>query len=1063
MAARADPSDEAAAAPPPPHASPPARLQRLSTVPHRVESQERVLFRRTSTGLTNTLVVELKRRPTTPPTRLKRRASSKKHAKSFQERPKVIVITWRYRLRQMFKHPHASLLGRIHHYGMLGAIVGNFIPMMLQTLDGPANGGSDPAYPSLPSSDAFYAWEIFFTAIFGLDLGLRCVAAKRQTKFWWQLMTWIDVLGILPVFSTVYMKYQLGWNAIQCATIERYTSLLRLFRIIRVTFMLRNVEGMQVLYYTIVDCVRPLTITFFFLVTIVMVFATVLYYGEPCYNAATCPFTDIVNAGYFVMVTYVATAASPSLRLPESTCRVATVGYGDQVPSLNNPPTILLTVAVMIFGALYLAMPLAIIGIKYELAWQRFVRHSGMSASTHNLRAALHGTPMVTMDPISHRANRRLLHFSDTFSRLHRLVSAFLDVTPTTFSGATTSREQIHGLCIETMDRFHELPRLLRSLEPVSDASSSEHSHRPPMAPRRHSSLATIALNIFSKARQKVAPFKRAETPMTLAETTSGSFRAQLRKALHASGHTTWPNRFYLMCVIVSLVIFYAESMPELHAYGIDTKLCRTSMAVYCAGAVPETDPGCFVWTEKQTPSRTPLDFTCTLDTFPSRCFGRGWNAGTDGFDCTSNFEQVADVCHLRECQPGHRPLIDMTARWLYIELFLAFVFTIEVSLAIFAAKRRRRLFQRTAFWVDVLALVPFYAEIFNLHGPLFAVLPTFPSFESIIPVLKTLRILKLGRYFQASAVLTRTAALTIERLLIPIFFLFMACTTAAAFLYEVERGVSCLAHYPCYSFGFNLMTRDIAAPFPPKKRIQIQMETLAIVKDMWRSSWLATVTLTTVGYGDMKPRTPLGRIFDIVLMIFGSIYTAMPLSLIGGQFYFCYREFVRQEQESLATPVPDAAAPEAETLFATASTQSLPSSSAHPNRFTEHESKLLGATTLIFVPILDDMMATVDNLHEVLKVSAQLTSEASLSHRASLKLRLSARRGSTVAPTQMNNATKLHQLRSSIHTSLAHLMTMALQLNKVMDVVVTKPPTASDAEDMISPTEVDSVNEKST
>ncbi|KAG9412888.1 hypothetical protein AC1031_015781 [Aphanomyces cochlioides] len=980
---------------------------------------------------------ELKRRPTTPPTRLKRRASSKKRSKAFQERPKVIVITWRYRMRQMFKHPQASLLGRIHHYGMLAAIVGNFIPMMLQTLDGPANGGSDPAYPSLPSSDAFYAWEILFTAIFGLDLGLRCIVAKRQTKFWRQVMTWIDVIGILPVFSTVYMKYQLGWNAIQCATMERYTSLLRLFRIIRVTFMLRNVEGIQVLHYMIVDCVRPLTITFFFLVTIVMVFATVLYYGEPCYNAATCPF--IVNAGYFVMVT------------------VATVGYGDQVQSLNNPATILLTVAVMIFGALYLAMPLAIIGIKYELAWLRFVRHSGTSASTLNLRAALHGTPMVTMDPISHRANRRLLHFSDTFSRLHRQVSAFLDVTPTTFSGATT-REQILGLCIETMDRFHELTRLLRSLEPVSDASSSKHSHRPPMAPRRHSSLAMIALNIFSKARQKVAPFKRAETPMTLAETTSGSFRAQLRKALHASGHTTWPNRFYLICVIVSLVIFYAESMPELHAYGIDTKLCRTSMAVYCAGAVPETDPGCFVWTEKRTPSRTPLDFTCTLDTFPSRCFGRGWNAGTEGFDCTSNFEQAADVCHLRECQPGHRPLIDMTARWLYIELFLAFVFTIEVSLAIFAAKRRQRLFRRTAFWVDVLALVPFCAEIFNPHGPLFAVLPTFPSFESIIPVLKTLRIIKLGRYFQASAVLTRTAALTIERLLIPIFFLFMACTTAAAFVYEVERGVGCMAHYPCYSFGFNLMTRDIAAPFPPKKRIQIQMERLAIVKDMWRSSWLAIVTLTTVGYGDMKPRTPLGRIFDIVLMIFGSIYTAMPLSLIGGQFYFCYREFVRQEQESLATPVPDAATPEAETLFATASTQSLPSSRAHQNRFTEHESKLLGATTLMFVPILDDMMATVDNLHEVLKVSAQLTSEASWSHRASLKLRLSARRGSTVAPTQMNNATKLHQLRNSINTSLAHLTTMALQLNQVMKVVVTKPQTASDAEDMISPTEEDSV-----
>jgi hypothetical protein len=46
----------------------------------------------------------------------------------------------------------------------------------------------------------------------------------------------------------------------------------------------------------------------FFLITVVMVFATAIFYAEPCYDLSTCTFTDIFNAGYFVMVTCVAAA-----------------------------------------------------------------------------------------------------------------------------------------------------------------------------------------------------------------------------------------------------------------------------------------------------------------------------------------------------------------------------------------------------------------------------------------------------------------------------------------------------------------------------------------------------------------------------------------------------------------------------------------------------------------------------------------------------------------------------------------------------------------------------------
>lgn len=54
------------------------------------------------------------------------------------------------------------------------------------------------------------------------------------------------------------------------------------------------------------------------------------------------------------------------------------------MPSIHNPGSLVLTCIVMIFGTLYLSMPLAIIGIKYDLAWREydeFARNKNWSSS----------------------------------------------------------------------------------------------------------------------------------------------------------------------------------------------------------------------------------------------------------------------------------------------------------------------------------------------------------------------------------------------------------------------------------------------------------------------------------------------------------------------------------------------------------------------------------------------------------------------------------------------------------------------------------------------------------
>jgi hypothetical protein len=41
-------------------------------------------------------------------------------------------------------------------------------------------------------------------------------------------------------------------------------------------------------------------------------------------------------------------------------------------------------------------------------------------------------------------------------------------------------------------------------------------------------------------------------------------------------------------------------------------------------------------------------------------------------------------------------------------------------------------------------------------------------------------------------------------------------------------------------------------------------------LEDLSNSVWLTIITMTTVGYGDYYPRTTIGRIIDVILVIWG-------------------------------------------------------------------------------------------------------------------------------------------------------------------------------------------------
>lgn len=155
---------------------------------------------------------------------------------------------------------------------------------------------------------------------------------------------------------------------------------------------------------------------------------------------------------------------------------------------------------------------------------------------------------------------------------------------------------------------------------------------------------------------------------------------------------------------------------------------------------------------------------------------------------------------------------------------------------------------------IDLAAIAPFY---FHMIHPVMDL--------RFLRVLRMLRIFKLTRYSSAMNVLLRV--LHQER---------KAFSAALTILMMMLIIVSC---------GIHLVEGHI------------QPEAFGSIPD---SMWWALTTLTTVGYGDVTPITPLGKIFGALVMVIGVGMVALPSGILASSF----SELLRRRQQEFRLSV---------------------------------------------------------------------------------------------------------------------------------------------------------------
>ena len=154
-------------------------------------------------------------------------------------------------------------------------------------------------------------------------------------------------------------------------------------------------------------------------------------------------------------------------------------------------------------------------------------------------------------------------------------------------------------------------------------------------------------------------------------------------------------------------------------------------------------------------------------------------------------------------------------------------LFTIEYGLRLLIEKKPSRYALSFFGIIDLLALLPTYLTLFLAGGSYLAVIRA-------IRLLRVFRILKLSRYLGEAQLIT--GALMASRYKIMVFL-------GAVFTLAIIMGTLIYSHRKEVKNGF------ISIP---------------------RSIYWAIVTITTVGYGDISPSTPLGQLFASFIMLMG-------------------------------------------------------------------------------------------------------------------------------------------------------------------------------------------------
>jgi voltage-gated potassium channel len=189
-----------------------------------------------------------------------------------------------------------------------------------------------------------------------------------------------------------------------------------------------------------------------------------------------------------------------------------------------------------------------------------------------------------------------------------------------------------------------------------------------------------------------------------------------------------------------------------------------------------------------------------------------------------------------------------------FLQMFEAFsviVFTVEYVLRLWSCTSDpdyaspitgRVRFSISGFaLIDFLAIAPFYLQLF---------LSLDPAFVGAVRLLRLFRLFKMGRYIRSIRLLGSVVREKRKEMLLVATVLIIVLIMISSLMFYVEH--------------------------------EAQPEAFSSIP---AAMWWGMVTLTTIGYGDVFPITPLGKFFGILVAMLGIGMFALPAGILSSGF----------------------------------------------------------------------------------------------------------------------------------------------------------------------------------
>ena len=190
------------------------------------------------------------------------------------------------------------------------------------------------------------------------------------------------------------------------------------------------------------------------------------------------------------------------------------------------------------------------------------------------------------------------------------------------------------------------------------------------------------------------------------------------------------------------------------------------------------------------------------------------------------------------------------------LEWGFTIAFTVEYYLRLYCLKKPRKYVFSFYGIIDLVSILPAYLSLL------------FPATHSLM-VLRLLRMLRIFRIFHMQRFLYEGHRLmnalrnSFAKILIFMLFVYIMAVILGTIIFMVEDGYN-----------------DKITSIP-------------------RGIYWAVVTLTTVGYGDVTPVTPVGQFIAIVIMILGYSIIAVPTGIVAGETMAEHRRSKEEEAEN--------------------------------------------------------------------------------------------------------------------------------------------------------------------